>query len=88
MRTPILAGHLAADLDAERADVDADSKDNNGRTPLSWAAGNRYKAAARLLAERQDVDADSKDNNGRTPLSWAAERGARLLCGYLLSERM
>jgi ankyrin repeat protein len=59
-------------LRIERKDVEADSKNSYGRTPLSWAAERGHKAVVRLLVERNDVEADSKDNDGRTPLSWAA----------------
>ncbi|KAF2192361.1 ankyrin, partial [Zopfia rhizophila CBS 207.26] len=55
--------------------VDVDSKDEAGRTPLSWAAENGREAVVKLLLETGKVDVDSKDNYGRTPLSWAAERG-------------
>ena len=48
--------------------INADSKNNNGRTPLSWAAENGYEAVVKLLVEREDVDADSKDRDGRTSL--------------------
>jgi len=64
----------------------ADSKDNNGRTPLSWAAEGGYEAVVKLLAERDDVDADLKDNDGWTPLSWAAARGHEAVV-KLLAER-
>ncbi|KAF1817634.1 hypothetical protein P152DRAFT_510823 [Eremomyces bilateralis CBS 781.70] len=56
-------------------DIEADSKDSYGRTPLSWAAANGHEAAVRLLVERVDVEADSKDSDGQTPLSWAVENG-------------
>jgi ankyrin repeat protein len=49
-------------------------KDNNGRTPLSWAAEGGDKAAVKVLLEN-GAELESKDNNGQTPLSWAAERG-------------
>ena len=52
---------------AERDDIDANSKDNRGRTPLRMAAWRGHEA----VVERNDVDADSKDNDGRTPLSTA-----------------
>ena len=55
----------------ERENVDADSKDNDGRSPLSWAAESEDEPIVRLLLERMDVEADSKDNNGDSPLSWA-----------------
>jgi ankyrin repeat protein len=40
--------------------VDVDSKDNDGRTPLWWAAGNGYEAVNLLL--EKTVNVDSKDN--------------------------
>jgi hypothetical protein len=48
----------------ERDDVEADSKDENGRTPLWWAAERGHEAVVRLLVERDDVEADLKDENG------------------------
>lgn len=56
----------------ERDDVEADSKDEGGRTPLLWAAEEGHDAWARLLVEREDVEADSKSLCSRTPLSYAA----------------
>ncbi len=43
---------------------DADSKDNNGRTPLLWAARMGHKAIVKLLLATEGVDANSKDKNG------------------------
>lgn len=53
----------------ERYDIDANSKDENGRRPLSWAAGSWNKEVVQLLLERANVDANAKDGNSRTPLS-------------------
>jgi ankyrin repeat protein len=55
----------------ERDYVVADSKDELGRTPLSWAAGEGHEAIVKLLVERDDVDVNSRDNVGRTPVVWA-----------------
>jgi ankyrin repeat protein len=52
--------------------AEVDSKDNDGRTPLSWAA-RRPEAVVKLLLER-GAELDSKDNYGRTPLSWVGKR--------------
>ncbi|KAL3439712.1 ankyrin repeat-containing domain protein [Aspergillus insuetus] len=55
-----------------------DSLDNEGRTPISWAAGcQRGQSALRLLLQksRQVTAFDHKDNTGRAPLSWAAGSG-------------
>ena len=59
----------------KRGDVAADSQDDGGRTPLSWAAVGGHEAVVRLLVARDDVAADSQDDGGRTPLSWAAVGG-------------
>ena len=64
----------------------ADSKDDYGRTPLSWAAERGHEAVVKLLVERGDVEADSKDDRGRTPLSWAAGDGHEAVV-KLLVER-
>ncbi|KAF2685037.1 hypothetical protein K458DRAFT_430639 [Lentithecium fluviatile CBS 122367] len=58
--------------------VDVDSRDNSGRTPLSWAAEKGNETMVKLLLESGKVDVDSKDNSGQTPLFWAAS-GMQLL---------
>lgn len=58
-------------------DVDPDSVDVNGRTPLSYVAGSSCSATATsavvsLLLSNTNVNPDSQDKEGRTPLSYAA----------------
>ena len=45
----------------ERTTLTTDSKDNKGRTPLSWAVRFRHDRIVELLLKWDDVDADSND---------------------------
>jgi ankyrin repeat protein len=54
--------------------VDMNSRDNNDRTPLSWAAGGGYTRVVEILLKR-GAEVDSRDNTGRTPISFAVEGG-------------
>lgn len=65
--------------------VDGDSKDNGGRTSLSWAAQNGHEAIVKLLLGTGKVDADSKDDGGWTPLSWAAGNGQEAVVKLLFA---
>jgi len=67
-------------------DVTVDSKDNGGRTPLSWAAGQGHEQIVRLLVDRDDVEADSNDNDSTTPLSWAAAQGHEAVVKLLVDR--
>ena len=51
--------------------AELESKDKNGRTPLSWAARKAHEAVVKLLLEN-GADLESTDTIGRTPLFWAA----------------
>ncbi|KAK0716313.1 hypothetical protein B0H67DRAFT_472320, partial [Lasiosphaeris hirsuta] len=65
-----------------------ESRDNDGRTPLSWAAkliDSFCKPLMYLLEKGADVE--SRDNNGRTPLSWAAENPFKVGPLKLLLEK-
>ena len=58
----------------ERGDVNPNSVDNSGRTPLSYAAHEGYESVVKILLERGEVNPNSADKSGRTPLSYAAEK--------------
>ncbi|RYP81628.1 hypothetical protein DL770_005836 [Monosporascus sp. CRB-9-2] len=65
--------------------AEADSKDRDGRTPLSWVAANGSKEVVQMLLDK-GVEADSKDNHGQTPLFWAAEKGHEEIVQLLLDS--
>ena len=66
--------------------AELNSRDENGQTPLSWAAVNGHEAVVKLLLSRDDVAADSQDKNGQTPLSLAAKNGHEAVVKLLLSR--
>ncbi|KAH8194039.1 hypothetical protein TruAng_011797 [Truncatella angustata] len=54
-------------------DAELDVPDKNGRTPLSWAAGNGHKDIVGMLLYAGVTQ--EPDNEDKVPLAWAAERG-------------
>ena len=70
----------------EREDVAPDTADEDGRTPLSWAAGNGHGYILKMLLEWEDVTPDTADKGGQTPLLWAAEFGNEGVVDTLLER--
>lgn len=55
----------------ETEKVDVNSRDYEGQSPFSLAAGSGQEAAEKLLLEIGQVEVESKNHEGRTPLFWA-----------------
>lgn len=72
--------------------IDANSRDNEGRTPLSWAItylskeDNELPVVFQTLLDRSSDSLSSKDLHGRTLLSRAAETGQRTVIERLLEK--
>ena len=62
-----------------------DTKDMDGRTPLSYAAA-KVNASTVNLFLKYDVDLNVKCNNGWTPLSLAIEGGSAAVIQVLLAQ--
>ncbi|OAF62704.2 hypothetical protein VC83_01210 [Pseudogymnoascus destructans] len=71
----------------EKNGIDANSKDNNSRTALSWAAQGGNEEVLGLLLREEGIDVNSKDNNGWTALSWAVKRGREGVVRLLLEKK-
>jgi ankyrin repeat protein len=65
--------------------ADVESRDNEGRTPLGWAAEKGHEVVVKLLLER-GAELEPRDNDGRTPLGWAARRGHEAVANLLQSH--
>jgi ankyrin repeat protein len=66
--------------------VELESKNYEGRTPLSMAAAFGREAVVKLLVEK-GAELESRDSKyGQTPLSWAAERGHEAVVKLLVEN--
>ncbi|XP_027348744.1 probable protein S-acyltransferase 23 isoform X2 [Abrus precatorius] len=63
--------------------ADFDVPDNDGRSPLHWAAYKGFADTIRLLLFR-DASQGRQDKDGCTPLHWAALRGHAEACAVLV----
>ncbi|KAL2802387.1 hypothetical protein BJX63DRAFT_426090 [Aspergillus granulosus] len=66
--------------------IDPNSRDGQGRSPLSWAAERGHEATVTLLLQDYRVNPDIADRYGQTPLSLAAANGRATVTGLLLSN--
>ena len=69
-----------------RDDVDPNSKDNSGQTPLLLAARKGNKSIVSLLLIRDNVNLNSKNKDGQIPLSLTASNGYKLVVSLLLAR--
>uniref|UniRef100_A0A4E9D6D4 Uncharacterized protein n=1 Tax=Gibberella zeae TaxID=5518 RepID=A0A4E9D6D4_GIBZA len=70
----------------EKGKADVSIEDEDGYTPLSYAAYRGYESIARLLLEIGRADVDATDRHGRTPLQWAVYRWKKPVVWLLLEH--
>ena len=75
-----------------REEVAANSRDNVGWVPLSYAAANGHEGVVKLLLGKDGIEADLKinivnyDKTARIPLSVAAQNGHVAIVKLLLEN--
>ncbi|KAJ3454410.1 hypothetical protein MRS44_018304 [Fusarium solani] len=65
-------------------DVNPNSKDSSGWSPLSWAAFLGNEVVVALMLTKDAIDVNSEDKYHRTPLWWAARNGHEMVVDLLL----
>ncbi|KAK5990811.1 Ankyrin-R-like protein [Cladobotryum mycophilum] len=68
--------------------VDVNTRCQNGKTPLSYAAEEGHMAIIRMLLQAAKVNIDTAAQSGRTPLSYAAENGHEEIVSLLLKNEV
>lgn len=66
--------------------INANPKDDLGRSPMHYAAAKGHEAVVRLLLKRNDIKVNIRDTVGRTPLSWASWNGHEMVVRLLLER--
>ncbi|KAK3342018.1 hypothetical protein B0T25DRAFT_511525 [Lasiosphaeria hispida] len=74
------------DLFEHREVLDANSLDEDQRTPLWWAARAGHVSVVRLLHREAAAWLDAKDRQGWPPLAWAADLGHFDVVRYLVES--
>lgn len=93
-RNMFFGGHLAAYFGLDKHikrflknQIALDAKDNDGRTPLSYAAGNGHEAVVKMLLDSEKpAVVESKDLFGQTPFFWAAQKGREVIVRLFLKR--
>ena len=67
-------------------DINANLKDSNGQTPLSFACESGQVSVVQLLLKDYRVDVTLADNDGRTPLWWASRYGHHEVIEWLIAS--
>ncbi|KAB8339216.1 hypothetical protein FH972_022150 [Carpinus fangiana] len=81
------AGHDAAvELLLKRSDVDVNSRDEHGWTPLHSSAFEGHEGVVKLLLQRSDVDVNSREKDGWTPLHHSIDKGHKGVVKLLLKR--
>ncbi|KAF2824303.1 ankyrin [Ophiobolus disseminans] len=70
----------------KRENVDPDSSDNAGRTPLWWAAKSGRMTVVESLLARKGVNPESMDNDGHTPLLCAIDNEHTVIIRLLIKR--
>lgn len=79
-----IVGVLKSILEHEATtSIKIDSRDEDGRTPLSWAVEHRHEGIAKLLLNA-GAEVDSADKAGWIPLLWAVKNGHESMAKMLL----
>lgn len=76
--------HVASKLLAKATQIQLNAVDKQGRTPLSWAAGQGQNALVEKLLVDQRVQKEKKDHDEHTPIFWAAKNGHRRVVELLI----
>ena len=65
---------------------DVNNKDDDKKTGLSWAVGNKHNSIGRLLLEQPTLDLNCTDVYGDTALHMAADNGNAEAVQLLLAD--
>lgn len=83
----VLGGHVETVRFLIESGAEAGAVNNDGDSPLLWAAGGGHAEVVAVLIAQEEVDVNRKDRLGRAPLIWAIDRGYTDVYIQMLEER-